>query len=166
MSKFSGITYPFFGMRIPPKDIIYQDDKVYFVRQHITTLLDDYNIPYNSYIRRLLYFDSNDIDRLRFTYTAYSLENIILSKIPWGIDNTGKIFNLKEKETFKTKISKIERTKGNLIWIKGVSYPFNLSLDASYNINKHLFAEIVFIDNKWYLYNFTYKYKKRDTIKL
>lgn len=162
MSKYSGIIYPLCGTKYMPRDIIYTSDNKIFIidKEYNRKLLDDLTLSSKTYLGRLLQLDQKNIERVNFNYTANILENIIFSKIRWGIDNSGKIFNLSKRELVPFRSTKVEKIKDKLIWVKGVSYPFHIPIDIKEVINKHLFVEVVYINNKWRLYNFTYKYDK------
>ncbi len=167
MSKFSGIVFPFFGLKDCPVKVMYHPHYIEIINSVGQLLmLDDKTIPYPTYLGRLLILEAQTEHRVVFDITAYGMENLITSKVKWGVDSRPKIFDLSMKEKFPLKCGKIDKIKNNLVWMKGISYPFRLREDLIEGLNKFLFVELVNIDSTWYLYNFTYEYNKKETITL
>tara|TARA_Y100000034_G_scaffold136800_2_gene215906 strand:+ start:3650 stop:4135 length:486 start_codon:yes stop_codon:yes gene_type:complete len=156
MSKFSEITFPFFGLNYVP-EVEFRGREIFIYNK----ILDDVSLPQKTYLNRLIHLSSKD--KVTFDFTANSLENIIFyKKAKWGIDNTGKIFNISKKQRFTLTSKKIEKIRNKLIWVKGISYPFNVPLELEDLINKKLFfVDLVHIDNLWRLYNFSYSYNSK-----
>jgi len=160
MSKYSGIKFPFFGLRKIPLDIKYTRDTIYVFLKDRWVLLDDRSkLPDPPlYFNRLMCLDLQGIDRVMFDFTCIRMEQLLKSQIKWGIDALGTVFDLSKKEKFLLKCTRVKKVKNNLMWVKGITYPFVLKYQLSKSLNKFLFVELVQIDLTWYLHRFTYKY--------
>ena len=154
MSKFNNINYPIFGLSKKPHEIVYTIDKIYLKKvknSHLETI-DDKSIS-GDYFSRLLALDN----RLKFDYTCRNLQDIIISNIKWGIDCKAVPHDLSYQESVLADKRKVIRIKGNLIWLKNISYPFKLKTNESINVLDELYASIVRVENEWYIREFTYE---------
>lgn len=165
MNKFSDIEFPFFGLKKIPEEIIYDSKTIYVKIGKETLLLDDKSYKTNNYLDRLqnMRIDNNIVDVVIFDSTSLNLTQLIRSKSKWGVSHTGKIFDLSKKERFSHKCSKIKKIKDNLLWVKGISYPFKFK-NIIGEADKFIFACLVYIENTWILYDFTYEYKSNKKI--
>lgn len=167
-SKFNGIRFPFYGIKRTPYDIKYSSNsiKCNFIKDHKYFYIDKVDeITKNySYLERLVPED----DRLYFDYTCRNLTELINSPVKWGVDNSGRIYNLSIKERFPISIRTIRKIKENLIWLTRISHPF--ILDKTLTIEevdiKVLKVMVVYIDNTWILYKFTYDAISTESILL
>lgn len=171
-TKFTGIHFPFFGLKVKPYNIEYhvtghitltkfKDGKVY--------LLDDVKLDSSSYSERLLRLDSQHSQtRLVFDFTFNNLRQLIKSadKVKWGLDSRGQVFNLSKKFKYKAKIAKVKRKNDNLLWIDGITYPFTLPYPIDNFKSQDLYAILVNIENTWYIKDFTHEKKYINDIKL
>jgi hypothetical protein len=163
MSKFNNISYPLFGLTKKPYEIIYSLDKIYIRRcthSHLETV-DDKSIS-GDYFSRLLTLDN----RLIFDYTCRNLQGIIISNIKWGIDCKAIPHDLSIQESVSADKRKVTRVKGNLIWLKNISYPFILSTNESIKVVDELYASIVRVENEWYIREFTYEKELKRAVVL
>jgi hypothetical protein len=159
MSKFTGIEYPFFGLLRLPYDIKYKGSQILVTVQEglRQLILDDTSLPGLTFYQRLWNLEKKyGNKRLRFTHTATNLASIITSKIKWGIDSNAKIFNLSNVETYKGKYLKINKIKGNLIWVNSISYPLELPKHmAELPYAETYYAGVIYIDLTWHLWDIT-----------
>jgi hypothetical protein len=153
-SKYYGISFPVFALKKKPYDFVIRLDSIAVQMQedadwHTIDKYTDKTPLLNRYVEvkdEFFFFD----------YTCTNLTQLISKKIEWAIDARAKIYDLRLKQTFKARTVSVVKTRGNLIWVDTVSYPFKLSkniLDPS--IIREQYATIVYIDQVWYLYKFS-----------
>lgn len=167
MSKFTGITFPFYGITEVPVKIEYSLTKINITMEDTRFyLLDDKSYPQKTYIGRLLVMDAKSINRLIFKYTVINLQQLILlPQIKWGVDNIGKIFNLSKKEKFSYKLTNINTNNTtNLLRLKGISYPFEVPYGIAKSISKYDKVCIVKVNNRWYIHKIISKYINKKEI--
>ena len=163
MNKFNNISYPFFGLTKKPYETVYSLDKIYIRKykdSHLETV-DDKNIS-GDYFYRLLTLDN----RLKFDYTCKNLQDVIISNIKWGLDCKAVPHDLSSQESVPADKRKVTRIKGNLIWLKNISYPFILSTNESIKVVDELYASIVRVENEWYIREFTYEKELKRAVVL
>lgn len=151
ISKFKGITYPLFALRLKPYSISYDLEKIYVQKTsegHAQTA-DDKKFS-GDYFSRLLQIEH----RLHFEYTCRNLQDIVFNKVKWGIDASGTPFDLTRKEKVQTKIVTVDRVKDNLIWFRTISYPFKLPTLENFELTDKLYAVLVHIENEWFIKEF------------
>jgi hypothetical protein len=151
ISKFKGISYPFFGLKLRPYEIRYDLTKIYVQKQSggHTQTVDDKSLQ-GDYFARLLQLEH----RLHFEYTCRDLQDVIFNKVKWGIDATATPFDLTAREKVQTKTAKIEKVKGNLIWFRTISYPFTLPTTESLELTDAVYAVLVRTQNEWFIKEF------------
>ena len=171
-TKFDGIEFPFFGLKNKPHQISFsiqgqrvitkfKNGKVY--------ILDDPQLEGNNYSERLLKLDiAYPQTRIIFDFTFTSLRQLIKSidRVKWGLDSTGKNFNLTRKQKLKAKIAQVKKKNDNLLWIEGISYPFELPYDIDNFKSKDLYALLVNVNNTWYVKDFTHEHNYITEIKI
>lgn len=165
MSKFRDIHFPFYGLIEKPYKVIYEQDKIYILKTKTSArkIINDSNINKNSYLEKLI----NMPNRVTFDITCRNMQELIHNKPKWGIDNKETIRDLtKPIEYFEYKSSKIIRKLKNFIWVKEVSYPFEIPDSLKEISINSLFAGIVLIDNIWYLFDFSSIRKENKKIRL
>lgn len=156
MNKFTGIKYPFFGIKTKPYLVKYDLDKIYVQKTftgHLETV-DDKSLD-GDYFARL----ANLSQRLKFDYTCKNLQELIFSKAKWGMDCEANPFDLAKPMTVKSYCHRIVKVKDNLIWIKNISYPFEIPTNETLEIKEEVYATLVKVDNEWYLREFSYDTK-------
>ena len=89
-----------------------------------------------------------------------------IDQVKWGLDSAGKDFNLNRKQKFKAKIAQVKKKNDNLLWIEGISYPFELPYDIDDFKSKDLYALLVNVNNTWYVKEFTHEHNYITEIKL
>lgn len=151
ISKFDNIVFPFFGLKHKPYRVLYDLNKIYVIKykdSHKETV-DDKRLP-GDYFSRLVQLEH----RLMFDYTCRSIQDIIINRIMWGIDSKAKPFDLSEKEKVITKIAKVQKTKGNLIWVESVAYPFKLFTSESLELSEVIYVTLVYTQYEWFIKEF------------
>jgi len=170
-TKFDGIKFPFFGLKTKPYKISFSKScaiitKFKYGKMYI---LDDVSLLEKTYSERLLKLDtSHPQTRIVFDYTFTSLSQLIksINKINWGLDSSGKSFNLRRKQKFKAQIAQVKKKNDNLLWIEGISYPFELPYDIDNFKSKDLYALLVKVNNTWYIKEFTHEKQFIKEIKI
>lgn len=150
--KYKGINFPLFTLSKQPYRLEYTLDKIYIYKQSTShrELLDDKNLKGN-YFERLLQLDQ----RITFDFTCTSLQDLVYCKAKWGVDINGTPHNFSNNYSAKVDYRQVERTRGNLIWLKKISYPFELNTTEKIDLTDTLYATIVHINNEWYIKNFS-----------
>lgn len=149
--KYKGITFPLFALSKEPYKIEYTLDKAYIFKTHNShkELLDDKSLEGN-YFDRLLQIDK----RILFDFTCTSLQDLVYCKAKWGIDSNGIPHNFSKKYKAKVDTRKVERMRGNLIWLYNISYPFKVNTQEKLELEENLYAKIVHVNNEWYILDF------------
>ena len=99
--------------------------------------------------------------RLKFDTTCANLQQLIVSKVKWGMDATAKPYNLTQQETVKATNRQIIKTRGSNVFVKGISYPFTMPTNETLEFEKsdELFMTLVFINKEWYPFEITNELK-------
>lgn len=164
-SKFYGIQFPFFGLKVKPYSYSFTKNSILVQPNEFgSKLLVDVYTHNKSLIAR--YIQHKD-DEFSFDSTCLNMNHLISSKLKWGIDSKAKVYNLSRKQTFLARNVKVVRVKGNLLWVATVSYPFTIKnslVDAKLLLEQHV--TIVNIDDCWYLYKFTSFHEKITEVEL
>ena len=158
LTKFDGITYPFFGLIEKPYAISYDLSKIYVIRRkdsHRETV-DDKNLQ-GDYFARLAQMNQ----RLKFDTTCANLQQLIVSKVRWGMDANAKPYDLTQQESVKATSKQIIKTRGPHIFVKGITYPFTMPTNETLDFEKsdELFMTLVFINEEWYPFEITNELK-------
>ena len=153
ISKYRGITYPFFAIKRVPYSIRYDKNQIVIqkYKDNSECIVDDRRLP-GDYFARLV-----QLDRKIFDYTCRDLEDLLNCKAKWGLDSTAKIFDLSAPEKHRKEIRKVQRVKNNFIFVDKISYPFKIDVVTPLE-QKHLedlYVEVIMIENEWYLHKFT-----------
>jgi len=158
LTKFDGITYPFFGLIEKPYAISYDLSKIYVIRRkdsHRETV-DDKSLQ-GDYFARLAQMNQ----RLKFDTTCANLQQLIVSKVRWGMDANAKPYDLTQQESVKATSKQIIKTRGPHIFVKGITYPFTMLTNETLDFEKsdELFMTLVFINKEWYPFEITNELK-------
>lgn len=163
--KLRNISFPFFGLKKAPDTIEYTLDKIYTYsgpNAHKATL-DDKNLS-GDYFARLLQMKN----RVRFDFTCKNIQDIVYSKVNWGVDSAGIIHDLSVPQAVEWQIKRVKRSSNNLVWLDKISYPFEINTLEDLNLDtKDMNAVVVLINNEWYIKEFTSEKtidKKRITV--
>jgi len=147
------IEYPIFTLPKKPFDIVYTTYQIRIKKTESSSweTLDDRSYG-GDYFTRLLQLEY----RVAFDYTCGNLQDLILSSSRWGVDSAAKIHEIPSFNTNKTTRRKIVRTNKNFIWVKYVSYPFQIKTTQDLDFNTdNLFADLIMVDKKWFIKGFT-----------
>jgi hypothetical protein len=156
--KFADINFPLFALRTAPYEVLYDDETIKIRKRensHIETV-DNRRLG-GDYFSRLLQMKQ----RVVFDVTCRNTQDCILSKVKWGIDSKAIVHNLTKKHSVPAKSARIKRTKNNLIWVQGISYPFKLHTNEELDIQERTYARIVKVNNEWLLHSFSYEISNR-----
>jgi len=159
-SKFSNISYPIFGLSKKPK-LNYEGTKLYLTKNKVWYLLNDTSINCN-YIDKLLLLKN----RVKFDYTCRSLNELILSKVVWGVDNKCNIYDLSVRQKFKFCCRKIIDQKDKYIIVKDISYPFIIPEQFNQANMIGMYAHLAYIEYCWYIITISHFFNDNGKITL
>lgn len=166
-SKFSYITYPFFGTYIVPEITVDFDKITTKLSKSIKTLKLTNSTDYLGHLLELEQLLSDN--RFKFKITATSTQELIMldKRCLWGVDSVGILHNLKRYEEFKAKCIKPQKiTKHKYVWFKNISYPFEMPFSIK-NIEEdilHYWFKLLYIDQVWTIYRINSEYDGNDAI--
>ena len=115
MNKFTGIIYPFFGIKHKPWNVYFDKTKIQLQKTftgHYETV-DDKSLK-GDYFARLAQMDK----RLKFDYTCKNLQEVIFSGCKWGMDREANPFELAQPLVATTRCAKVVKVNENLVWLK------------------------------------------------
>ena len=150
------IVFPFFGLKYKPFKIVYSIDKIKILsnKEYLETV-DDKTFKGN-YFERLLQLPY----RVNFDYTCTGIQHIIFNKVRWGLDSNAKPYDLTSITNNKKVFKKVEKISDSLVWVKGISYPFELEIPDDIHIEDEVFAKLILVGTEWYIEEFTYQLDK------
>lgn len=151
ISKFDGIAYPLYAFYKKPERIDYSLRCIHVYIEDNYYLLDDKSLQGN-YLSRLLQLD----DRVYFDVTCRNLQDIVSSRVKWGIDSKGVVHDLSKKQRFDTEFRQVVKFNEQYVWVKNISYPFKIYTKEKISLTTDIFAKIVKIQGEWYLLGFSY----------
>lgn len=155
-SKFSYITYPFFGTYVVP-DVEVQFDEILATT---TKKLKSLKLSNSSnYLEEL--FDIQEKkknNRFSFDITANSTSELIMlpKRCLWGVDIRGEIHNLSRKQIFDHICIKPRSiTKDKYIWFREVTPPLvtPIRIQQLKDDLLNYWFSFLYIDTKWELYS-------------
>jgi hypothetical protein len=169
-TKFDNIEFPFFGLKDRPYKISYLGTSVTISKFKYgkVSILDDISLEGN-YSERLLQLDTlHPQTRIVFDFTFLSMQQLIKSsdKVKWGLDAQGRSFKLNKKQKFKAKIAQVKKKNDNLLWIDGISYPFEIPHMIDDFKSKDLYALLIKVNHTWYVKEFTHEHNYIKEIKI
>ena len=156
-SKYSKISFPFFGLFKKPHLIKYELKKILIQRtfgSHLETI-DDKSIK-GDYFARLATLDH----RVHFDVTCKNIQELVYSNPKWGMDYNAMPYDLSKQETVPANCGKVVKVRNNNVWIKDISYPFKIPTSESLVINEDIYATLIKIKDEWYLKEFMFEPKK------
>ena len=159
INKFSKIAFPFFGLLVKPYEVNITFDKIQIRRKRFSQLetLDDKALA-GDYFARLMQLDK----RGDFNVTCKNIQDCLVSKVVWGLDKNAIIHDLTKRNTFKAANRKILKVKNNLVWLEKIAYPFKVNTDQTLHIDDILYGRVIYINNEWFLKEFTMEPKTRN----
>lgn len=148
------IKFPLFGLYKKPYEIKYSLSKIQLRREessHLETV-DDKSLS-GDYFARLAQLNK----RLMFDVTCKDVQQLIYERPKWGMDVTARPIDLSEKIYCVATKRPVVKVRDNLIWFKGISYPFKIpSSDELYLLDK-IYGILVSYRNEWYIKEFTFE---------
>lgn len=151
--KFHNIAYPIFTLKNKPFKVIYETSKIYCIinpNNHKQTV-DDKSLT-GDYFARLLQLEQ----RIKFDFTCKNLQELIFSSSKWGIDAKAIPHDFSKLEAVPAEKRLIVKTNKNLIWVKNISYPFEVTTNEAIDIKDSVYATIIQVNGEWFLKEFSY----------
>lgn len=152
--KFKGISYPLFALKKTPYEVSFSLDKILIKinPDSPTQILDDKTLS-GDYFSRLISMQ----ERVQFDFTCRNLQDLLISKASWGIDNKAIIHKLTKNIRVPTEKRLVTKVKGNLVWVRNISYPFEIRTTENISIKDDVYATIVNINNDWFIREFSFE---------
>tara|TARA_A100001015_G_scaffold318780_1_gene439681 strand:- start:662 stop:1156 length:495 start_codon:yes stop_codon:yes gene_type:complete len=147
------INFPFFGLYKRPYEIKYSLSKIQLKREensHLETV-DDKSLN-GDYFARLAQLNK----RLMFDCTCKDIQQLIYERPKWGMDARSQPFDLSEKIYCPAMKKPVVKIRDNLIWFKGISYPFKIPSNDELHKIKDIYGILVQYRLEWYIKQFTY----------
>jgi hypothetical protein len=151
--KFRNIKFPIFTLKKKPYSITYSASKIYCTLHpgdHKRTV-DDKTLS-GDYFARLMQLEH----RLDFDYTCKNLQDLIFTNSKWGIDAEAIPHDFSKLEAVPVEKRLVVKTNKTLIWIKHVSYPFELLTNEKLEFKDDIYATVVYVNGEWFLKEFSY----------
>jgi hypothetical protein len=152
LQKYRNIAYPIFTTNIKPYQIEYTVDKAYIITKPSSPkqLIDDRNYP-GDYFARLLQIKN----RFTFDNTSRNLQQLLLTKAKWGVDSQAVPHDLSKLSAVPAEKRKVLKIIDSLVWIRGVSYPFEIATAESFSNLDELYATIIHVNGEWFIREFS-----------
>lgn len=147
------IEFPLFGLYKKPYEIKYSINKIQLRREensHLETV-DDKSIK-GDYFARLAQLSK----RLMFDVTCKDVQQLIYERPKWGMDVTARPVDLSEKIYCAATKRPVVKVRDNLIWFKGISYPFKIPSNDELHLLDQIYGVLVNYKNEWYIKEFTF----------
>lgn len=152
LAKFTNISYPVFTLTRKPYAVYYDTNKIYCLT-HPTShkqTVDDKSLP-GDYFGRLLQLEN----RITFNHTCKNLQELIFTQAAWGVDSKAIPHDFSKKYAVHAEKRRIERIVGNLLWLRNISYPFEIPTQEKIRLEDTIYATIVFVNQEWFLKEFS-----------
>jgi hypothetical protein len=152
-NKFLNIAYPIFTTSIKPYAIEYSVDKIYLLKSKDShkELLDDKNYP-GDYFARLLQIKN----RFKFDHTCKNLQELLNSKAKWGMDSLAIPHDFRKLVAVPAEKRKVIKIVDSLIWVRGISYPFEITTKESFSNLDELYVTMIHVNGEWFIRDFSY----------
>ena len=151
-NKFSKIYFPFFGLLAKPYEVNIGFDKIQIRRKRFSQLetIDNKNLI-GDYFARLMQLNK----RGNFNVTCKNIQDCLVSKVAWGLDKNTIIHDLTKKNTFPAQNRRVKKIKDNLVWLEKIAYPFKINTNQVLFIEDILYGRVIYVNNEWFLKEFT-----------
>lgn len=151
--KFDNINYPIFCLSKEPFKITYSINKIecQLYPDSIIQTIDDKSLS-GDFFSRLLQLNT----RLEYDFTCRNVQDLVYTKAKWGIDSNAMPHNLSKLYSVPVEKRIITKVEGSIIWIRGISYPFELPTTEKIRLNDTTYATLVNINGEWLLREFSY----------
>lgn len=156
LHKFQGINFPIFVLSKKPAEVKFTLDKIYcrtVYGGHLQTV-DDKNIT-GDYFNRLLTMPN----RIHFERTCKNVRELVQCKAQWGIDSLAIPHDFSKKIRVPAEIRRVTKVRGNLIWCRGISYPFEMATSENIRLDNDVNAILIKINEEWFIKELTYETK-------
>jgi hypothetical protein len=152
-NKFINITYPIFTTSSKPYAIEYSLDKIYLMKSAGShkELIDDKNYK-GDYFSRLLQIRN----RFNFDHTCKNLQELITSKSKWGMDSLAIPHDFCKSVAVHAEKRKVQRIVNSLVWVRGISYPFEITTKESFSNLDELYVTMIHVNGDWFIKDFSY----------
>lgn len=152
INKFTDISYPIFTLRNKPFKIMYDTHKIYCMPTNTSHrhTVDDKSLA-GDYFGRLLQLEK----RLAFDYTCKNLQDLIFTESKWGMDSKAIPHDFSKLHAAPVEKRQVVKVLGNLLWLRNISYPFEIPTQEKIRLDDILYATIVFVNGEWYLKEFS-----------
>ena len=147
------IRFPLFGLYKKPYELKYSLSKIQLRRRedsHLETV-DDKSLS-GDYFSRLAQLDK----RLMFDVTCKDLQQLIYERPKWGMDITARPIDLSERIFCVATKRPVVKVRDNLIWFKGISYPFKIPSNDELHLLDKIYGILVSYRNEWFIKEFTF----------
>lgn len=153
MQKYRNIAYPIFTTNSKPYQIEYTIDKVYLLVSPTShkQLIDDKSYP-GDYFGRLLQIKN----RFTFDNTSKNLQQLLLTKAKWGIDSNAVPHDLSKLFAVPAEKRKVIKIVDSLVWVRGISYPFEIATAESFSNLDELYVTIIHVNGEWFIREFSH----------
>ena len=152
LAKFTNIAYPIFTLKSKPYQVLYDSTKIVCIttpNSHKQTI-DDKSLA-GDYFARLLQLEN----RLTFDYTCKNLQDLVFTGSKWGIDSKAIPHDFSQLFSASVEKRQVVKVAGNLLWLRNISYPFEIPTQEKIRLEDTLYATIVFVNGEWYLKEFS-----------
>ena len=147
------IKFPLFGLYKKPYELKYSLAKIQLRRDensHLETV-DDKNFA-GDYFARLAQLNK----RLMFDVTCKDVQQLIYERPKWGMDSNARPVDLSEKIYCVATKRPVVKVRDNLIWFKGISYPFKIPSNDELHLLDKIYGILVSYRNEWFIKEFTF----------
>jgi hypothetical protein len=153
LQKYRNIEYPIFVTNAKPYAIEYTLDKIYFIRYKNShkELLDNKSYS-GDYFARLLQIKN----RFSFDSTCKDLQQLLISKAKWGMDSKAVPHDLSKLQAVPAEKRRVQKIINSIVWIQGISYPFEIATKESFSNLDNLYVTIVYVNGEWFIKDFSY----------
>jgi len=151
--KLNQIKFPLFGLYKKPYEIKYSLSKIQLRREEISHLetVDDKSLS-GDYFARLAQLNK----RLMFDCTCKDIQQLIYERPKWGMDARSQPFDLSGSIYCPAMKKPVVKVRNNLIWFKGISYPFKIPSNNDLHVISGIYGVLVQYRLEWYIKQFTY----------
>jgi hypothetical protein len=152
--KFKDIAYPIFTLKRKPYRVIYENTKILCKTKadDVLQTVDDKSLS-GDYFYRLLQLEH----RITFDYTCKNLQDILFTGSKWGIDAKAVIHDFSNQIAVPVEKREVIKVNSNLVWLKNISYPFELYTAQDIDLKDKIYGTIIFVNGEWYLKEFSYE---------
>ena len=153
LQKYRNIVYPIFTTNTKPYQLEYTADKVYIIAYPDLTkhIIDDKNLS-GDYFARLLQIKT----RFIFDNTSRNLQQLLRTNAKWGMDSNAIPHDLSKKYAVPAETRKVKKIVDSLVWVQGISYPFEINTKESFSNLDELYVTIVHVNGEWFIKSFSY----------